>query len=160
MRTTIAGLIVLLAFGAAAAQPASAESPSRDASHPARADHHRDFSLHLESAIGSQLPWIDQTDLLHMSESQARAELWNAPMGRLYYGFAAQQARLGREGLVNGGMPLGLGMTTLAIGDARHRGVQLLLDGTPWGALPPGQRLRAGFGIGSAIAMAIVAAGG
>lgn len=160
MRTTIAGLIVFVACGAAAAQQASADTPRPDTSQRAAAVHQRHLSLGLEGAIGDQLPWIDQAKLLHLSERQARAQLWNAPMGRLYYGFAAQQSSLGREGFVNGGMPLGLGMTTLALGDARHRGVQLLLDGNPWGALPPAQRLRAGFGIGSAIAMAIVAAGG
>ncbi len=160
MRTTIASLIVMFACGAALAQQPGVDPAGHDDTSLAPAAHERRMSLNLESAIGSQLPWMDQAKLLHLSERQQRAELWNAPLGRLYYNLASQQAMLGREGFVNGGQSLGLGMTTLALGDARHRGVQLLLDGTPWGALPPGQGLRAGFGIASAIAMAIVAAGG
>ena len=160
MRTTIAGLILVLACGVAFAQRPSGEAATTGDPHPDPAAHERRLSLNLESAIGSELPWIDQAKLLNLSERQQRAQLWNAPMGRLYYNFAAQQAMLGREGLVNGGQMLGLGMSNLALGDARHRGVQLLLDGTPWGALTPGQQLRTGFGIASAIALAIAAAGG
>jgi hypothetical protein len=160
MRTTIASLIVMSACVAGFAQQPAPDTALHDDASSEHAAHERRMTLNLESAIGSQLPWMDQAKLLHLSERQQRAELWNAPLGRLYYNMASQQAMLGREGFVNGGQPLGLGMTTLALGDARHRGVQLLLDGTPWGALPPGQGLRASFGIASAIAMAIVAAGG
>ena len=71
--------------------------------------------------------------------------LWNADLGRVYYAMAAEQAMLGREGLVNGGRMAGLGMATAGIGDGNPNGaVGLALGHQKWAEMNANQKLQAG----------------
>ncbi len=70
--------------------------------------------------------------------------LWNAPMGRLYYSRAEAEAMLGREGLVNGGRMVGLGLGTTAIGDQSKSTLGFLASGGSWSELTLGQKFAAG----------------
>ncbi len=103
----------------------------------------RRFSLHLEEHFGpTMLEGNPFSELSIEHEREWREALWNAPMGRLYYELAAQQAMLGRGGLVNGGHMLGVGLGTTAIGDGSHNGMQLLMDGYQWSELSRGERFK------------------
>jgi hypothetical protein len=76
-------------------------------------------------------------------EERTRA-LWDSEMGRLHYALAAEQAMLGREGLVNGGRMMGLGMATAAIGDGDPNGnLGLVLGRQRWVELNANQKLQA-----------------
>ena len=70
--------------------------------------------------------------------------LWNAPMGRLYYSRAEAEAMLGREGLVNGGRMVGLGLGTTTIGDQSKSSLGFLASGGSWSELTLGQKFAAG----------------
>ena len=60
---------------------------------------------------------------LRPSSGKERAQaLWDSDLARVYYSLAAQQAMLGREGLVNGGRMNGVGLGTAGIGDGDPNG--------------------------------------
>ena len=63
-----------------------------------------------------------QASLQTQSPNERTKALWNSDMGRVHYALAAEQAMLGREGLVNGGRMAGLGMATAGIGDGDPNG--------------------------------------
>lgn len=60
---------------------------------------------------------------LRPSSGKERSQaLWDSDLARVYYSLAAQQAMLGREGLVNGGRMNGVGLGTAGIGDGDPNG--------------------------------------
>jgi hypothetical protein len=69
--------------------------------------------------------------------------LWNSEMGRVTYHLAAEHAMLGREGLVNGGRMLGVGLTTSAIGDNNPNG-SFLLGRHKWAEMNANEKFKAG----------------
>ena len=69
--------------------------------------------------------------------------LWNSEMGRVHYLLASEQARLGREGLVNGERMLGVGLGTTAIGDNDPNGA-FILGRHKWAEMNANQKFRAG----------------
>ncbi len=81
------------------------------------------------------------------SEREYRAALWNAPLGRVTYQLSAEDAMLGRTGLVHGGRMIGLGMSATAIGGAPSSGLHLMMDGAKWSELSNGERFRVGFDV-------------
>lgn len=83
---------------------------------------------------------------LHVQSPKDRTEaLWNSDLGRVYYEQAAQQAMLGRQGLVNGGRMTGLGMATAGIGDGDPNGALGLAVGRhKWVEMNANQKLQAG----------------
>lgn len=125
---------------AAAAEPATevAETPS-----PQR------FSLDLELAFENDDDRdgvFDAASVLRIrSEREYRALLWSDPLARVRYNMAAEQAMLGREGLVHGGHMVGIGLGNAVIGDGSRSGVGLLLDGRAWGEMTGAERAQAGF---------------
>ena len=71
--------------------------------------------------------------------------LWNADLGRVYYALAAEQAMLGREGLVNGGRMVGVGLATTAIGDGDPNGaLGLALRRGKWVEMNANEKIQAG----------------
>ena len=75
--------------------------------------------------------------------------LWNSDMGRLHYELAAQQAMLGREGLVNGGRMIGVGLGTAAIGDGDpNSALGMALGRGAWAEMNANQKLQAGVEAG------------
>jgi hypothetical protein len=71
--------------------------------------------------------------------------LWNSDMARVHYALAAQQAMLGREGLVNGGRMAGLGMATAGIGDGDPNGaLGMALGRARWAEMNANEKLQAG----------------
>ncbi len=71
--------------------------------------------------------------------------LWNSDMARVHYALAAQQAMLGREGLVNGGRMAGLGMATAGIGDGDPNGaLGMALGRGRWAEMNANEKLQAG----------------
>ena len=83
---------------------------------------------------------------LHLQSPDERTlALWNSDLGRVHYALAAQQAMLGREGLVNGGRMVGLGMATAAIGDGDPNGaLGMALGRGKWAEMNANQKLQAG----------------
>jgi len=69
--------------------------------------------------------------------------LWNSEMGRVHYALAAEHAMLGREGLVNGGRMLGVGLGTSAIGDNDPNGA-FILGRHKWAEMNANEKFRAG----------------
>jgi hypothetical protein len=70
--------------------------------------------------------------------------LWNSEMGRVHYALAAEHAMLGREGLVNGGRMLGVGLGTTAIGDNDPNG-SFILGRHKWAEMNANQKFKAGI---------------
>jgi len=71
--------------------------------------------------------------------------LWDSELGRVYYAMAAEQAMLGRQGLVNGGRMVGLGLATGTIGDGDpNGGLALALGRGRWAEMNANQKLQAG----------------
>jgi len=103
------------------------------AAEPATEDSTQDLNeLTLPDSSGERAEVLAfQAALQPRSPNERTKALWNSDMGRVHYALAAEQAMLGREGLVNGGRMAGLGMATAGIG-----------DGDPNGAL--GLALRSG----------------
>lgn len=69
--------------------------------------------------------------------------LWNSEMGRVTYHLAAEHAMLGREGLVNGGRMLGVGLGTTAIGD-NDPNSSFILGRHKWAEMNANEKFRAG----------------
>jgi hypothetical protein len=78
------------------------------------------------------------------SEHEFTLALWNAPMGRVHHAMAADQAMIGREGLVGGGRMLGLGMATTALGDGSKGGLSRLMGGERWHEMSVKHKIKAG----------------
>jgi len=86
-----------------------------------------------------------QASLGHTTGAERTQALWNSEMGRLYYAMAAQQAMLGREGLVNGGRMAGVGLGTAGIGDGDPNGaLGMALGRGRWVEMNANQKLQAG----------------
>ena len=67
------------------------------------------------------------------ADRELRIALWESPLGRVSYALGAEQAMLGREGLVHGGHMLGAGMTLQALGGApATEGLMLPSKERPW----------------------------
>ena len=83
---------------------------------------------------------------LHLQSPDERTlALWNSDLGRVHYALAAEQAMLGREGLVNGGRMVGLGLATTAIGDGDPNGaLGMALGRGKWAEMNANQKLQAG----------------
>ena len=81
------------------------------------------------------------------SEREYRAIFWSDPMARMRYAMAAEQAMLGREGLVHGGHMVGIGLGNAVIGDGSRSGMGMLLDGRAWSEMTGAERARAGFDV-------------
>jgi hypothetical protein len=106
------------------------------------------FSLHLDTLLFEEPPdFSPQASFSIDSERQLRDALWNAPLVRVHYHLTAEQAMLGRGGLVHGGHMLGLGLATTAIGDASPGGLGLLMHTGSWAELSPKERFKSGFDI-------------
>lgn len=85
-----------------------------------------------------------QASLQPKSPNERTLALWNSEMGRLHYALAAEQAMLGREGLVNGGRMAGLGMATAGIGDGDPNGaLGMALGRGKWAEMNANQKLQA-----------------
>jgi hypothetical protein len=129
MRWIVALLIALIALPVAAddgfalglAEMDFSAEPTEEA--PARA---------LDSLEAEDVATDHAESLVYRAALQPRTvnerslALWNSDLGRVHYAMAADQAMLGRQGLVNGGRMVGLGLATGIIG-----------DGDPNGALSP-----------------------
>ncbi len=86
-----------------------------------------------------------QAALQVQSPKERTEALWNSDLGRVYYEQAAQQAMIGRQGLVNGGRMAGLGMATAGIGDGDPNGsLGLALGRHKWVEMNANQKLQAG----------------
>lgn len=86
-----------------------------------------------------------QAALKPVDPAERNEALWSSDMGRLHYELAAQQAMLGREGLVNGGRMAGVGLGTAAIGDGDPNGaLGMALGRGNWAEMNANQKLRAG----------------
>jgi len=104
------------------------------------------FSLDLELSLEAPQGSFDPTPFLQVgSEREYRAMLWSDPLARARYSLAAEQAMLGREGLVHGGFTVGAGLGNAVLGDASAGGAQLLLNGTRWSELSGRERVQVGF---------------
>lgn len=80
-----------------------------------------------------------------INSAERTQALWNTDMGRLHYELAAAQSMLGREGLVNGGRMMGIGLATGAIGDGDPNGALGLMIGRhKWVEMNANQKFRAG----------------
>ena len=87
-----------------------------------------------------------QASLRHTTDAERTEALWNSDMGRLYYALAAEQAMLGREGLVNGGRMAGVGLGTAGIGDGDPNGaLGMALGRGRWAEMNANQRFQAGI---------------
>lgn len=87
---------------------------------PARPSAHDDYAL------------VYRTALKPASDKEFTLALWDAPLGRTLYAVAADQAMLGREGLVGGGRMVGLGMSSSALGDGTGGSLGRLMSGARW----------------------------
>jgi hypothetical protein len=86
-----------------------------------------------------------QAALRPRSAKERTQALWNSDMARVYSALAAQQAMLGREGLVNGGRMAGVGMATAGIGDGDPNGaLGMALGRGGWAEMNANERLQAG----------------
>jgi len=86
-----------------------------------------------------------QASLQVQSPNERTMALWNADLGRVHYALAAEQAMLGREGLVNGGRMAGIGMATAAIGDGDpNSALNLALRRGKWAEMNANEKFQAG----------------
>ena len=86
-----------------------------------------------------------QAALRPRNASERTAALWNSDFGRVHYALAAEQAMLGREGLVNGGRMAGVGLATAGIGDGDPNGaLGMALGRGKWAEMNANQKLHAG----------------
>jgi hypothetical protein len=90
------------------------------------------------------------------SSEEFRLALWQAPLGRVHYQLASETARLHAGGLVHGGPPLGLGLGTVALGDAGPRWGVMGIDKRRWAEMTASEKVLKGVEIG--VTMGIVAA--
>jgi len=83
---------------------------------------------------------------LHVQSPDERTQaLWNSDLGRVHYALAAEQAMLGREGLVNGGRMAGVGLATAGIGDGDpNSAIGMALGRGKWAEMNANQKLQAG----------------
>jgi len=87
-----------------------------------------------------------QAALRPVDPTERTEALWGSEMGRLYYELAAQQAMLGREGLVNGGRMTGVGLATAGLGDGDPNGaLGMALGRGKWVEMNANQKLQAGI---------------
>ncbi len=90
------------------------------------------------------------------SSKEFRLALWRAPLGRVHYQLASESARLYAGGLVHGGPSLGLGLGTVALGDAGPRWGVMGIDKQRWAEMTASEKVLKGVEIG--VTMGIVAA--
>jgi len=153
MRTLIAGLLVFsFAWQTWAQQPRAAEQEEQTTTGADQEVSIRqqdtaedsEFSLHLDSlSFAEPSRFNPLVSMQFDSEEELKAALWDAPLGRVRYQLARQQAMIGREGLVGGGHMLGVGMASSVLGDGRAQGVELLLSGKTWSELSNKERFKA-----------------
>jgi hypothetical protein len=100
------------------------------------------LAIELETSPGGA-DLVYRSALEPISDREFRRALWTSPLGRLYYQRAAEEAMLGREGLVGGGRMVGLGLATTALGDGSPSGLQLVMR-EKWSELTFSDKVRAG----------------
>ena len=150
MRAAILALVIALAALPAAADDTDPEggrfSLGTSLEEAAEAAVPSGFSLDLEASFDRPSGGFDTSSLLTVrSDREYRAIFWDDPLGRVRYAMAAEEAMLGRGGLVHGGRMSGVGMSGAVLGDGSRSGIGLLLDGRAWGEMTGAERARAGF---------------
>ncbi len=79
-----------------------------------------------------------------IDDAERTRALWDSDLGRVRYALAAEQAMLGREGLVNGGRMAGVGLATAGLGDGDPNGaLGLVLGRHGWVEMNANQKLQA-----------------
>jgi hypothetical protein len=124
MRSLVAVLVALMALPVAAEDQFSLGLTELDFS----AEDATDTPDGVDALVTDEVP-PERAEMLAFKASlrprtaKERAQaLWNSDLAKVYYSLAAQQAMLGREGLVNGGRMTGVGMGTAGIGDGDPNG--------------------------------------
>jgi len=118
-----------------------------------------DFSAPTETAPASARPteMVDEQIVAERAEvlsyqaalrpvdaAERTRALWDSDLARVHYALAAEQAMLGREGLVNGGRMAGVGLATAGLGDGDPNGaLGLVLGRHRWVEMNANQKLQA-----------------
>ena len=124
MRIPLAFIVALVALPVAADDAFTLDLADMDFS----GGHTEEKTNGLPVLVGDEVP-PERAEVLAFKAAlrprgaKERAQaLWNSDLARVYYALAAEQAMLGREGLVNGGRMAGVGLGTAGIGDGDPNG--------------------------------------
>ncbi|MEE4271274.1 MAG: hypothetical protein V2I67_06355 [Thermoanaerobaculales bacterium] len=142
MRTILTLLVALMALPAAADEGFSLGLAEMDFSEPEPAAVNLAMTAG-ETGVGHAEALAFQAALKPKDANEYTLALWNSEMGRVHYLLASEQARLGREGLVNGERMLGVGLGTTAIGDNDPNGA-FILGRHKWAEMNANEKFRAG----------------
>jgi hypothetical protein len=147
MRFLLAFIIALLAVPAAADDAFTLDLAEMDFS----GGHVEEKADGLPALVADKIPaeraevLAFQASLHVQSPDERTLALWNSDLGRVHYALAAEQAMLGREGLVNGGRMAGVGLATAGIGDGDPNGaLGMALGRGKWAEMNANQKLQAG----------------